>query len=95
MWGCPDCLAGLRHKLAQAEAARVEAEKRADENWLAHELNSKTMELQAAEISALRAEIGAIANAPWGNFRDADEFRAWALNRCRAALGESIQRGKG
>ena len=50
-----------------------------------------------AASSALRAEIGAIANAPWGNFRDADEFRAWALNRCRATLasGESIQRGKG
>jgi len=40
MWGCPDCLAGLRHELAQA----IENEGRA----------LKTVDEQADEIGALR-----------------------------------------
>lgn len=52
-----------------------------------------------AEVSRLRAELGYIANARFANFTDAEEFRAWAQNRARHALGEkpgelSIKKGK-
>lgn len=45
-----------------------------------------------AEIKRLCDELGYIANAEFKNFTDGDEFRTWAQNRARHALG--IQPGE-
>jgi len=121
MWGCPDCLAGLRHELAQAEAARVEAERQRDralatnrhyENTLfmpglrptavmdgddaVEVLPEKVAEiiaksdLQAAEISALRAALEEALNAWEGFGKTARMDRDWQgwerISKLRAAL---------
>jgi len=39
------------------------------------------------EIERLRLELGYIANAQRWSFTDAEEFRDWAQNRARHALG--------
>ena len=40
------------------------------------------------EVERLRSELRYIANAQRHSFTDAEEFRTWAQNRARHALGE-------
>jgi hypothetical protein len=42
---------------------------------------------QTIEIRRLRQELDYIANAKRKNFTDAEDFRDWAQNRARHALG--------
>jgi len=86
MWGCPDCLAELRHELAQA----IENEGRA----------LKTVDEQADEIGALRLALEEALTA-WEGFgktaRMMTDWPGWErISKLRAlASGGSIQRGKG
>ena len=43
------------------------------------------------EVDRLRQELQAIANAPYENFKDAEEFRIWAKNRARHAIGQKLK----
>jgi len=49
--------------------------------------DTQTAELRA-EVTHLRQELQNIANAPYANFEDAEEFRTWARNRARHAIGQ-------
>lgn len=60
---------------------------------MAEEANKHADELKA-EIKRLRDELGYIANAKSANFEDAEEFRAWAQNRARHALGLKMELAK-
>lgn len=53
----------------------------------AEEANKQTVELKT-EIERLRQELSYIANAQRKNSYNAAEFRAWAQNRARHALGQ-------
>ena len=64
-------------RFAYEEAPRIAAE----------EANKQTATLKT-EVERLRLELGYIANAQRKNFTDAEEFRTWAQNRARHAIGE-------
>lgn len=56
-------------------------------NKMINEKNILIVELEM-EIERLRSELGNIANATRNSFRDDREFRIWAQNRARRALGQ-------
>jgi hypothetical protein len=79
----------LERTLSEHQAKHTAIMKEADRRY-----NEQTAMLSAAEerVRGMEKEIAAVATAPWTNFADAEEFRAWALNRCRAALAPSAER---
>lgn len=82
-------LGSLERTLSEHQAKHTAIMKEADRRY-----NEQTAMLSAAEerVRGMEKEIAAVATAPWTNFADAEEFRAWALNRCRAALAPSAER---
>lgn len=67
-------------------------------NKMIEEKNDKMVKLEM-EIERLRSELNYIASATRNSFRDDREFRIWAQNRARLALGQKpgtlgIKKGK-
>lgn len=63
-------------RFAYEEAPKIAAE----------EANKQTADLRV-EVERLRLELTYIADAQRKNFADAEEFRTWAQNRARHAIG--------
>jgi len=82
-----DQTAALREEIKHLHQERDEWRERRDLAIVRAEEAEERTEKAEAEVERLREELGYIANAQRKSFVDDREFRIWAQNRARHALG--------